>query len=437
MPIWCVGALGRPKSMARALRWDGVHPPGRRRRNVANRTRRGRRAIRDTVGDRDYDIVIEGTSSEHSPAAWADAGATWWIESMWDAMREIDAVLAANDRLLQGPPSDLTRVVPDQPDRQLPSTARRPRPVGTSPTCGETVATRSPNASRTAADAAPDDARTRGREFDRRADGVAATLLDAGRRASRTRSPTTSTTAPSTSSRSSPRSRPGWCRSTPTTATPTTSSSYLWDNADAVAVVFHGTFADAVRSGPRPGARRRARGCGSTTAAGPAPTGRSPYEAAAAQRRRGDVVAAVGSQRRRPAPPLHRRHHRHAQGRDVAPGRPVRRARRERRKRRSPPGQDLDAVARHGSPSPGPRNLPARAADARHRAVQRDQQPDARRRRSSRIDRPPLRRRSSCSTRSSASGSTRSSIVGDAFAKPMLRALDAEPGPLGHLVAAR
>ena len=28
-------------------------------------------------------------------------------------------------------------------------------------------------------------------------------------------------------------------------------------------------------------------------------------------------------------------------------------------------------------------------------------------------------------------------IVGDAFAKPMLRALDAEPGPLGHLVAVR
>ena len=33
-----------------------------------------------------------------------------------------------------------------------------------------------------------------------------------------------------------------------------------------------------------------------------------------------------GPQRRRPAVPLHRRHHRHAEGRDVAPGRPVQRA---------------------------------------------------------------------------------------------------------------
>ena len=63
------------------------------------------RTIREQVGDRDYDIVIEGRElDEHSPAAWAEAGATWWIESMWNAVREIDAVLAANDRLLQGPP---------------------------------------------------------------------------------------------------------------------------------------------------------------------------------------------------------------------------------------------------------------------------------------------------------------------------------------------
>ena len=51
---------------------------------------------------------------------------------------------------------------------------------------------------------------------------------------------------------------------------------YLWDNADAVAVVFHGTFADTHRADPRracPGSRR---GCGSTTAAGPAPSGPRP-----------------------------------------------------------------------------------------------------------------------------------------------------------------
>ena len=56
------------------------------------------------VTDRQYDIVIEGSNSDHSPAAWADAGATWWIESMWDAISEHSPVTAAYDRLVQGPP---------------------------------------------------------------------------------------------------------------------------------------------------------------------------------------------------------------------------------------------------------------------------------------------------------------------------------------------
>ena len=42
--------------------------------------------------------------SEHSPAAYKNAGATWWIESMWQAMSEHSPVAAAYDRLVQGPP---------------------------------------------------------------------------------------------------------------------------------------------------------------------------------------------------------------------------------------------------------------------------------------------------------------------------------------------
>ena len=45
--------------------------------------------------------------------------------------------------------------------------------------------------------------------------------------------------------------------------------------------------------------------------------------------------------------------------------------------------------------------------------------------------------RPNCSTRSSASGVNTLAIVGDAFAKPILRALDAEPGPLGPLQPGR
>lgn len=109
VPIWCVGAIGRPKSMGRTFRWDGVIPQvmdadGVRQPNLVE-TARLRDEIATNVGDRPFDIVIEGTMAEHSPAAFADAGATWWIESMWDAMNEHSPVVAAHDRLQLGPPA--------------------------------------------------------------------------------------------------------------------------------------------------------------------------------------------------------------------------------------------------------------------------------------------------------------------------------------------
>ncbi|HSP27322.1 MAG TPA: LLM class flavin-dependent oxidoreductase [Ilumatobacteraceae bacterium] len=110
VPIWCVGALGRPRSMARATRWDGVIP------QVLDVGGGARQPHLDEVADlraqlgadrpsEDVDIIVEGTMAEHSPAAYADAGATWWIESMWDAMAEHSPVTAAYDRLVQGPPA--------------------------------------------------------------------------------------------------------------------------------------------------------------------------------------------------------------------------------------------------------------------------------------------------------------------------------------------
>jgi alkanesulfonate monooxygenase SsuD/methylene tetrahydromethanopterin reductase-like flavin-dependent oxidoreductase (luciferase family) len=109
VPIWCVGAIGRERSMSRALRWDGVIPQvlasdGIRQPHL-DEVSALRERVTDEVGDRDFDIIVEGTMSEHSPAAYADAGATWWIESMWDAMNEHSPVTAAYDKLLQGPPS--------------------------------------------------------------------------------------------------------------------------------------------------------------------------------------------------------------------------------------------------------------------------------------------------------------------------------------------
>ncbi len=109
VPIWCVGAIGRPKSMARATSWDGVIPQvlggdGPRQPHLDEVAELRSQLDAARPGDH-VDIVVEGTMSDHSPAAYADAGATWWIESMWDAMAEHSPVTAAYDRLRQGPPT--------------------------------------------------------------------------------------------------------------------------------------------------------------------------------------------------------------------------------------------------------------------------------------------------------------------------------------------
>ncbi|MDQ3468501.1 MAG: LLM class flavin-dependent oxidoreductase [Actinomycetota bacterium] len=104
VPIWCAAAVGRPRSMARALRWDGILPQRVSADGAAQATIEDVAALHDETPDRDFDIVIEGSVTDHSPAAWASAGATWWIESMWDAVGQSDPVLAATDRLRDGPP---------------------------------------------------------------------------------------------------------------------------------------------------------------------------------------------------------------------------------------------------------------------------------------------------------------------------------------------
>ena len=111
VPIWCVGALGRKKSMARAFRWDGIIPQvldpaaemGVRQPHLDEIV--ALRAEVDAHTDDDYDIIVEGQWTEHSPSAYRDAGATWWVESMWGAMSEHSPVTAAYDRLMQGPPT--------------------------------------------------------------------------------------------------------------------------------------------------------------------------------------------------------------------------------------------------------------------------------------------------------------------------------------------
>ena len=122
-PVWVVGARtpGRQRqpSLERAARWQGlipaIHPPDDR-----PKTLEAFRALVDPVRSirRDlglpwegYDVVIEADSwgsftrlEPAEPAAWQDAGATWWIESWWDVPEGKDGVAELRRRIGSGPP---------------------------------------------------------------------------------------------------------------------------------------------------------------------------------------------------------------------------------------------------------------------------------------------------------------------------------------------
>lgn len=114
IPIWVVGVWPRPKSMARAFRYDGVipqyaedqgivsHATPERVRGIAEAAQAARPA--DTGP---FDIITEGVTPAHDPAAaraqvapYAEAGATWWIESRWEGA----TVESLRERIAAGPP---------------------------------------------------------------------------------------------------------------------------------------------------------------------------------------------------------------------------------------------------------------------------------------------------------------------------------------------
>jgi hypothetical protein len=90
--------------MARARRWDGIIPQVLEDGEGRQPTLQEVEGLRGELDD-DADIVIEGSTAEHSPVAYAAAGATWWIESMWEAVGEHSPVASTHDRLCEGPPA--------------------------------------------------------------------------------------------------------------------------------------------------------------------------------------------------------------------------------------------------------------------------------------------------------------------------------------------
>lgn len=114
IPIWVVGVWPRERSLARALRYDGVlaakmDVSGPTSGMTAGEIRALTRVIVERRrGAAPFDIVLEGVTpigdraqADAAMIPLAEAGATWWIESMWDAPGGMDAV---RTRIRQGPP---------------------------------------------------------------------------------------------------------------------------------------------------------------------------------------------------------------------------------------------------------------------------------------------------------------------------------------------
>lgn len=112
IPLWVVGMWPKKKSMRRVLKCDGLIPnkvnPDGKPGELAPGDIREMKAYVDANRSltTPFDIIVEGKTVGLDPAQmeakltpWAEAGATWWMESLYDIPREERLA-----RLRQGPP---------------------------------------------------------------------------------------------------------------------------------------------------------------------------------------------------------------------------------------------------------------------------------------------------------------------------------------------
>jgi hypothetical protein len=117
IPIWVVGAWPRPKSLRRALQWDGILPTKMLEDgSFAEMTPTDIQELKMFLEQHrpqgtPFDIVIEGETPGDDPVAAANlvqplaqAGVTWWIESVWATPETEGGVEGMKKRIQQGPP---------------------------------------------------------------------------------------------------------------------------------------------------------------------------------------------------------------------------------------------------------------------------------------------------------------------------------------------
>lgn len=110
IPIWVVGAWPHTKSINRAMRYDGLLPTKMEQDGPV--TPEDIRVMCEHITSQrkqatSFDIIWEGETPGNdleSAAAivrpWAEAGATWWLESRWSASN----IEEIRTRIQQGPP---------------------------------------------------------------------------------------------------------------------------------------------------------------------------------------------------------------------------------------------------------------------------------------------------------------------------------------------
>lgn len=117
IPIWVVGAWQKPKSMRRALRYDGIIPtvadPSNGWRNPTPEEIPRIKKYVDTKrpSRKHFEVVVEGRNlpddlakARETVRPWINAGATWYIASKWAAMDDAKLMDQFLNTIRKGPP---------------------------------------------------------------------------------------------------------------------------------------------------------------------------------------------------------------------------------------------------------------------------------------------------------------------------------------------
>jgi alkanesulfonate monooxygenase SsuD/methylene tetrahydromethanopterin reductase-like flavin-dependent oxidoreductase (luciferase family) len=106
IPIWVVARWPSERSMARALRWDGVILQTSDLDEVESAERHVRERRVEAARTQPFEVIVQGSTPPDPAAAgviaqpYADAGATWWIDADWEHASP-SSLLA---RIVAGPP---------------------------------------------------------------------------------------------------------------------------------------------------------------------------------------------------------------------------------------------------------------------------------------------------------------------------------------------